>query len=249
MHRSPFLTVLICALSILQACSQESAPTAPAAQSPEKTEAKQEAKDAQADSDDPFSEAGMQRKRDAWRNSISGQLMREYDKQLAEARARYRKVLADHLAKATRINIYRLEPDITEAKEFQPGAGWPGAEEKAPDDHFLIPGSDLWVRILESKVITDAHQVARLAAELGKAAVKEQDGVETLGHFPDHGLQVYAKDELILFTSICWDCGAWRIEYPGYERSSEDLDTTKELEAVCRELLPLPEGKQTPQKQ
>lgn len=237
MHRSPFLTVLICALSILQAWSQESAP---AAKAPEKAGEKQEAKDAQADSDDPFSEAGMQRKRDAWRNSISGQLMREYDKQLAEARARYRKVLADHLAKATRIKIYRLEADLTEAKQFKAGAGWPAEEEKMPDDHFLIPGSDLWVRILESKTITDADQVARLAGELGKAAVKEQDGVETLGHFPDHGLSVYVNDECILSTSICWEAGAWLIEYPDYERRSEHLDTTKELEAICRELLPVP---------
>lgn len=187
----------------------------------------------------------MRRRQDEWERSIHAQLMREYDRQLAEARARYRKALAEHLPKATQIAIFRLDPEVSKGREpaknpNDPFAGAATEATEVPDGYFPLPGLEQCLRMIESRTITDAATVARFAGELAKAAVKKQNGTTSLGHLPDYGVHVLVHDECILTTTLCLE-GEWMIGYPDYHNSTETLDMTKELKAICRELLPVPE--------
>ncbi len=155
----------------------------------------------------------------------------KFFKELEIVRAEYRQEFSKELVKCDRVYIYLVDfDDITDT--YDPSSG---DDEKRIRIH---PYEHQSTKVLLRKELTEAETKRMLPILADQISVETQYG-GAFCHYPIHAIKAYSGDRLLLESTFCWKCSNFGFEYP---RGAQWLDTTKEMEAVFNQILPIPES-------
>ena len=161
--------------------------------------------------------------------------LENYYNRLEKIEAQYRSEYANLLLKADRVVLFIVDFDESSHSKAEEdpfgGDPTPGAQGK-----ILITPYKVFTPILKEKVLTEKERFQILPVLARQVAVEEHSG-GAFCHFPIHGIRIFQEDTLLHEGTFCWVCGNFSFSYP---RGSTWLDTTKELEQVFSNLLPVP---------
>ena len=149
---------------------------------------------------------------------------------------RYRKELADALAKAERVEIFLLDFDALEPtpSDF---LFW---ETRLEEGEFPIMPYGEKTKVLKKATLTPEQRAEFLPA-LQKVVGGESGAGGAMCHMPIHGVRIFSGDEIVFQTSICWHCGNYYLHYPDgahWEGLADSNDLAKALE----KMMPIPQA-------
>jgi hypothetical protein len=153
--------------------------------------------------------------------------MDAYYKTMADASSEYRKILAQVLGKADKIEVYLIH--LNSDPVPVPVAS------NLEDDDFLHYGP---AKILKRKVLTEEER-KRLTPLLQATVAAENPGGGASCHDPAHAIRVWHGKNLIFESTICFHCGNLSVEV-AYSPTMVGL-TQPDFNEEMLKLMPIPE--------
>ena len=143
----------------------------------------------------------------------------------------FRNAVSKTFAFADRVEVFLLDHSIGKDAAYQPKDG---------EQTFPIRPYDKETKILKTRK-APAKDIPKWCAAVTKLITSDKDAGGALCHYPIHGIRIYAHDELLFETSICWHCRNYYFNYDGqsgWEGLNEDA---KDLRTLLDEFMPVPE--------
>ena len=167
-------------------------------------------------------------------------IAREMNSQMEKAKAVYRKEFAEQLRSAGRIEVYIVDADSIIREPNGEFDGFVSQPAKTKNPIRIAPYRAV-AEILQTKVIeAEPDRQSILGALADQIGAQDQSG-GAFGHFPQHGIRVFAADnrsKVVLESTFCWRCCNFGFTYPQGETAW--LSTSTALESVFARLLPIP---------
>jgi hypothetical protein len=149
---------------------------------------------------------------------------------IAKADADYRAAVASTFRFADRIDVFLLDFSMGADGKYKP---------KEEDESFSIRPYKATTKILKSLKVP-AKSIPVWCAAMAKALATDDGG--SLCHYPIHGLRIYAGDELLLETSICWECNNCYFTYDGESQWLGIEKDSGDLKKLLNDFMPIPEA-------
>jgi hypothetical protein len=144
-----------------------------------------------------------------------------------KAQRAFRVAVAKTFQFADRVEVFLLDHSIGTDAAYKPKNG---------EEAFPIRPYNKETKILKTRKVP-AKEIPKWCAAIAKTITTEKGGGGVLCHFPIHGLRIYARNELLFETSICWHCRNYYFE-DEWKGLSEDA---KDLRALLDDFMPVPE--------
>ena len=150
--------------------------------------------------------------------------------------ADYRKAFAEAIGSATKIEVYLLDFEMTDAEDAQRDSVW--AIRLAEDQFPIVPYGNQ-SKILKRKMLS-ADEIKLLMPSLQKTIAVEKNSGGAMCHFPIHGIRVWDAEDIVFQTSICHHCMNFYMTYPfGGAGWTSLSDPT--LRTVLEQFIPIPQ--------
>lgn len=144
-----------------------------------------------------------------------------------KAQKAFRVAVAKTFQFADRVEVFLLDYSIGEDAAYKPKDG---------EEAFPIRPYNKETKILKTRKV-HAKEISKWCGAIAKTITTEKGGGGALCHYPIHGLRIYARNELLFETSICWHCSNYYFE-DGWEGLTEDA---KDLKTLLDDFMPVPE--------
>jgi len=159
-----------------------------------------------------------------------------YGQRIEEARALYRRAIAEQIRHAQKVEIVLLRFD--DLRKIDPSEDLEG--------RFPVAPYEATTSVI-STIVFDSSQANELLLALAEQIEKREHNSHLLCHLPTHGVRVYSDEptgepfdsKLIYSGSFSWVCRTFSFTYPD---SSEWLDTNRRLMLIFSRFLPIPKG-------
>ena len=153
-----------------------------------------------------------------------------YQSRIEAARKEYRVAIAKQIRAAKSLDICLLRFDV-EGPDGSSGG-------YAADEDRLVFGYE----VLSTRKLKQAD-AKRLLELLATQIEKPKHTGGAYCHLPIHGIHVYRNGNVherhtVFSGTFCWTCENLVFRYP--DGSTQRLDPNKELETLCKELMPIP---------
>jgi hypothetical protein len=153
---------------------------------------------------------------------------------LFKLQAAYRKSLAGVLASADKVEVFLLDFEMQDADAYRV-VGW----DSLPPAFFPIPPYGSKSKILQQKTLSP-DQIQKLLPVLQENVGVEANHGGAFCHYPIHGVRLWSGEKLVFQSSFCWACQNFYVMYPDRDAGWVGV-STKELEKVMEELMPIPQ--------
>jgi hypothetical protein len=157
-----------------------------------------------------------------------------YNKAMEKACTDYRKVLAEELGEATKVEVFLLDFDDKKYSKAIEN-NW---DARMEEDVFPIIPFKSATGILKRKILTPSQSVTLIAALQETLSTPKKEPV-AICHFPIHGIRVWVYDRLLFQTSLCWHCGNFYVKYPDETASWLSIENP-DLQRIVNNYLPIP---------
>jgi len=144
----------------------------------------------------------------------------------------YRAAVATTFKFANRAEIYLLDFSIGKDAAYAP---------KDDDAVFPIRPYDKETKILKTYKVPP-KDIPKWCAAVTKLITSDKPSGGALCHFPIHGIRIYAGDQLLFETSICWECGNYYFTYEGYSQWLGLTEDVLDLRKLLDESMPIPKS-------
>lgn len=140
----------------------------------------------------------------------------------------FRTAVAGTFQFADRVDVFLLDYSIGKDLAYKPKVG---------DETFPIRPYQKETKILKKREVP-TKEIQQWCVAVTKTITSEKKfSGGALCHMPIHGLRIYARNELLFETSICWHCRNYYFETDWQSLTEDAADLRKLLEAH----MPVPE--------
>lgn len=148
----------------------------------------------------------------------------------------YRRAFAQAIGGATKIEVYLLDFEMTDAEDANRDAAW--AIRLAEDQFPIVPYGNQ-SKILKRKMLS-ADEIKLLMPTLQRTIAVEENSGGAMCHFPIHGIRVWDGEDIVFQTSICHHCMNFYMTYPHGGADWTSLSDPV-LRTVLDQLMPIPQ--------
>jgi len=148
---------------------------------------------------------------------------------------RYRKELAEAIAKGDKVEVYLLDFDAIEQTPSD-HLYW---ETRLEEGEFPIMPYGSKTKVLKKVELTPEQRKEFLPA-LQKTVSSEEDHGGAMCHHPIHGVRVFSGGKIIFQSSFCWHCNNYYLHYPDGPQWL-GIGNRKDLATAFEKMMPVPQ--------